>query len=178
MWHYSDPLRTSTLASSTEKFLDSSKGDFTKLHLLKKPKEKTKVSFQGSGPFAYYLRAPLLDISRMHKEGNIQAVVSTSRPNLVVEEKARDQLERAVEFHHMFYQAADFLSKLQEGTTLQEQGSIPMTLKNFASYFSLCSSSLEIYFQRIGISIVGKTILTHCNRATNRSAKVPVRKAV
>ena len=79
----------------------------------------------------------------MHREDNIQAIVFTSRPNLVLEEKARDQLKRAVEFHEMFYQAADFLSKMQEETTPQEQGSIPITLKNFASYFSLCSSSFE-----------------------------------
>ena len=43
----------------------------------------------------------------------------------------------------MFYQVADFFSKLQEGTTPQEQGSIPITLKNFASHFSLCSSFFE-----------------------------------
>ena len=85
----------------------------------------------------------LLDISKLHKEDNIQAIVSTPRPNLLLEEKAKDQLKRAVEFHEMFYQVADFLSKLQEGTTPQEQGSIPITLKNFASYFSLCSSPFE-----------------------------------
>ena len=80
----------------------------------------------------------------MHKEDNIEAIVSTPRPSLVLEEKeARDQLKRGVEFYEMFYQAADFLSKLQEGTTLQEQESIPITLKNFASYFSLCSSFFE-----------------------------------
>ena len=55
----------------------------------------------------------------------------------------RRKLKRAVEFHEMFYQAAGFLSKLQEGTTPHEQGSIPLTSKNFASYFSLCSSSFE-----------------------------------
>ena len=43
----------------------------------------------------------------------------------------------------MFYQAADILSKLQEGTTPQEQGSILITLKNFASNFSICTSSFE-----------------------------------
>ena len=37
---------------SAEKVLDSFKGDFTKLSVLNKSKEKTKVSFQGSGPFA------------------------------------------------------------------------------------------------------------------------------
>ena len=88
---------------SAEKVLDSIKGDFTKLPLLNKSKEKTKVSFQASGPFAQYLHDPLLEISKMHKEDNIQAIVSTPRPNLVLEEKARDQLKRAVEFHEMFY---------------------------------------------------------------------------
>ena len=42
---------------SAEKVLDSFKGDFTKLPLLNKYKEKTTVSFQASGPFAQYLHA-------------------------------------------------------------------------------------------------------------------------
>ena len=74
-------------------------GQFYEAALLNKSKEKKKVSIQGSGPFAKCLHAPLLDISKMHKEDNIQAIVSTPRPNLVLEEKARDQLKRAVEFH-------------------------------------------------------------------------------
>ena len=114
-----------------------------KLPLLNKNKEKTKVS-QASGPFAEYLHAPFLDISKMHKEDNIQAIVSTPRHCLVLEKKeAREQLKRAVEFHEMFYQTADFLSKLQQGTTRHEQESIPITLKNFAFYFYLAALLLR-----------------------------------
>ena len=80
----------------------------------------------------------------MHKEDNIQSVVSTPRPSLVLEEKeVRDQLKRAVEFHEMFQQEAKFLSNLREESSTQDQGSILISLKNFASYFSLCSASFE-----------------------------------
>ena len=64
------------------KVFDCFKGDFTitKLSLLNKSKEK--VSFQASGPFAEFLHISLLGISNMHKEDNIQAIVSTPRPSL------------------------------------------------------------------------------------------------
>ena len=80
---------------SAERVVDSFRGYFCKLPPLPKPKDKTKVAFQATDSFAEYLNTPLLDISRMHKEDNIQVVVSTPRPSLVLEEKeARDQLKR------------------------------------------------------------------------------------
>ena len=83
---------------SAEKVFSSFKGDYSKLPPPSKTKEKTKVTVQASGSFAEYI-----DISKMHKEDNIQAVVSTPRARLVLEEKeAREQLRRAVEFHEMF----------------------------------------------------------------------------
>ena len=36
---------------------------------------------------------------------------------------------------------------------------------------------IVIYFQRIGISIVGKTILIDCHRTTNCSVKAPSEKS-
>ena len=134
----------SIVRKAAEKVVESFKGDFSKLPTLSKQKVKPKVSVQASGPLANYLDAPLLDISRMHKEDNIQAIVSTPRPSLVLEEKdSRDQLRRAVEFHEMFSQAAKFISSLQKSASTQDQGSIIITLKNFASYFSLCSAAFE-----------------------------------
>ena len=95
---------------SAEKVLNSLRGDFSKLPLP----FKTKVTVQAAGHFAEYFDTPLLDISRMHKEDNIQAVVSTPRASLILEEKeSREQLRRAVEFHEMFQQVASFLSILQ-----------------------------------------------------------------
>ena len=142
----------SVVRKATEKVVESFKGDFSKLPTLSKQKVKSKVSVQASGPLANYLDAPLLDISRMHKEDNIQAIVSTPRPSLVLEEKdSRDQLRRAVEFHEMFSQAAKFISSLQKGASTQDQGSI-IFIKNFASYFSLCSAAFEkevTYFSKM-----------------------------
>ena len=96
MWHYWDPLRTFTLSPSPEdwlrRFLTPSREILRSCPFINKFKEKTKVSFQVSGPFAEHLHAPLLGISKIHKEDNIQAIVSTPRPSLVLEEKeARDQ---------------------------------------------------------------------------------------
>ena len=126
---------------SAEKVLDSFKRDFSKLPLPSKAKEKPKVAVFASGRLAEY---PLLDISKMHKEDNIQAVVSTPTASLVLEEKeAREQLRRAVEFHEMFQQVANFLSTLQENSSAHDQGSLINTLKNFSSYFSLCRSPFE-----------------------------------
>ena len=80
----------------------------------------------------------------MHKEDNIKAIVSTPRPSLVLEEKeVRDQLKRAVDIHESFIQTAKFLSTLQEGSYPQDRGSLSMTLKNYASYFSLCGATFE-----------------------------------
>ena len=130
----------SIVKKTAERVVESFKGDFSKLPIF----PKTKVSVQAAGPLADYLDAPLLDISRMHREDNIQAIVSTPRPSLVLEEKeSRDQLKRAVEFHEVFRQAAKFISTLREDASSQDQGSILMTLKNFASYFSLCSATFE-----------------------------------
>ena len=129
---------------AAEKVLNSFKGDFSRLPPSPKSKEKPRVAFQATGKLVDYLNAPLLDISRMHKEDNIQAIVSTPRPSLVLEEKeARDQLKRAVDFHKSFIQTAKFLSTLQEGSYPQDQGSLSMTLKNYASYFSLCGAAFE-----------------------------------
>ena len=108
---------------SAEKVLDYFKGDFTKAAASQQVQEENKVQLPSLGLFAEYLHAPLLDICKMHKEDNIQAIVSTLRLSLVQEEKeAKHQLRRAVEFHEMFYQAADFFSKLQEGTTPRNRG--------------------------------------------------------
>ena len=125
---------------SAERVLSSFKGDYSKLPPPSKTKEKTKVTMQASGHFAEYLDAPLLDISRMHKEDNIQAVVSTPRASLILEEKeAREQLRRAVEFHEMFQQVASFLSILQQESSKHDQGSIFNVLKNFLPIF-LCAA--------------------------------------
>ena len=131
----SNPQRTSTQDPSSKRqrkrCWTPSRVDFSKLYPSPKSKDKHKFAFQASGPLADYLNAPLLDISRMHKEDNIQAIVSTPRPSLVLEEKeARDQMKRAVEFHKMFLQAAKFLSNLREGSSTQDQGSI-LTLAYF-----------------------------------------------
>ena len=129
---------------SAEKVLNSFKGDFSKLPLPSKAKEKPKVAVFASGHLAEYLDAPLLDISKMHKEDNTQAVVFTPRASLVLEEKeAREQLRRVVEFHEMFQQVANFLSTLQENSSTHDQGSLINTLKNFSLYFSLCRASFE-----------------------------------
>ena len=81
---------------------------------------------------------------KMHKEDNIQAVVSTPRASLILKEKeARDQLKRAIEFHKMFQQVANFLSRLQENSSSHDQGSLFNILKNFLLYFSLCRASFE-----------------------------------
>ena len=129
---------------SAEKVLDSFKGDFSKLPPPNKTKEKTKVTVQVAGHFAEYLDAPLLDMSRMHKEDNIQAVVSTPRASFILEEKeSREQLRRAVEFHEMFQQVGSFLSILQQESSKHNQGSIFNILKNFVSYFPLCSAPFE-----------------------------------
>ena len=142
-----------TVRKAAERVVESFKGDFSKLPIQSKHKTKPKVCFQASGPLASYLDAPLLDISRMHREDNIQAIVSTPRPSLVLEEKdSRDQLRRAVEFHELFSQAAKFTSALQKSASTQDRGSIIITLKDFASYFSLCSAAFErevTYFSEI-----------------------------
>ena len=133
-----------TVRKAAERVMESFKGDFSKLPIQSKQKIKPKVSVQASGPLANYFDTPLLDISRMHKEDNIQAIVSTPRPSLVLEEKdSRDQLKRAVEFYEMFSQAAKFISALQKSASTQDRGSIIITLKDFASYFSLCSAAFE-----------------------------------
>ena len=140
----------SIVKKTAERVVDSFKGDFSELPTFPKPKDKTKVSCKR--------RVLLLNTStllswtsrRMHREDNIQAIVSIPRPSLVLEDKeSREQLKRAVEFHEVFQQAAKFISTLQEDTSSQDQGSILMTLKNFASYFSLCSAAFEkevVYF--------------------------------
>ena len=113
----------SVVRKAAEKVVESFKGDFSKLPTLSKQKVKSKVSVQASGPLANYLDAPLLDISRMHKEDNIQAIVSTPRPSLVLEEKdSRDQLRRAVEFHEMFSQAAKIYLLLTKGCLHSRSG--------------------------------------------------------
>ena len=135
-----EDFKTKDIAKrSAEKVLDSFKGDFSKLP----PPIMTKVTVQAAGHFAEYLDAPLLDISRMHKEDNIQAVVSTPRASLILEEESREQLRRAVEFHEMFQQEASFLNTLQLESSKHDTGSIFHILSNFVSYFSLCSASFE-----------------------------------
>ena len=80
----------------------------------------------------------------MHKEDNIQAVVSTPRACLILEEKeSREQLRRAVEFHETFHQVASFLNTLELESSKHDTGSIFLILSNFASYFSLCNASFE-----------------------------------
>ena len=76
----------SIVKKTAERVVESFKGYFSKLPIFPKPKDKTRVSVQAAGPLADYLDAPLLDISRMHREDNIQAIVSTPRPSLVLEE--------------------------------------------------------------------------------------------
>ena len=126
---HSKPL----VQKAAEKVLNSFKGVFSRLPPSPKSKEEPRVAFQATGKLADYLNAPLLDISRMHKEDNIQAIVSTNRPSLVLEEKEdRDQLKRAVDIHESFIQTAKFLSTLQEGSYPQDRGSLSMTLKNYA----------------------------------------------
>ena len=129
---------------AADKVLNSFKGDFSRLPPSPKSKEKPRVAFQASGRLADYLHAPPLDISKMHKEDNIQAIVSTPWPSLIAEEKeARDQLKRAVDFHESFIQSARFLSTLQEGPYPLDKGSLSAILKNYASYFSLCGTAFE-----------------------------------
>ena len=129
---------------AADKVLNSFKGDFSRLPPSPKSKEKPRVAFQATGRLADYLHAPPLDIWKMHKEDNIQAIVSTPRPSLIAEEKeARDQLKRAVDFHESFIQSAKFLSTLQEGPYPLDKGSLSVILKDYASYFSLCGTSFE-----------------------------------
>ena len=59
---------------SAEKVLDSFKRDYTKPPLLNKSKEKTKVSFQASGPLAEYLHAPHLGISRKRTTSKLSSL--------------------------------------------------------------------------------------------------------
>ena len=78
LFRSSQDFHTGSIARrSNEKVLNSFEGDLTKLPFINKSKEKTKVSFQASEPFAEYLHAPFLGISKMHKGDNIQAISST-----------------------------------------------------------------------------------------------------
>ena len=93
---------------SAEKVLISFIGDFSKLP----PPQQDQGHVPGHRPFCGVPWRPLLDISKMHKEDNIQVAISTPRASLVLEEKeARDQPRRDVEFHEMFQQVASFLSR-------------------------------------------------------------------